>query len=81
MKIKTTIAAVSAAFLLSACSGAPSVEELKSDQALLKKTLQDCGKKYKTKEEGMKDKACANAVEALKQKLQEGMNKLRQNAR
>lgn len=61
MKIRTTLMIGTLALLLSAC-GAPSVEKLRNDQALLKSTLEECKKMDMA--EAKDDEACQNAAKA-----------------
>lgn len=58
-------------FVLSAC-GVPSVEDFKSDQVLLKETIQEC--QTMTLSKSREDEACKNATEAYQQLFKEGIN-------
>ena len=72
MKIKTILAAITAALLLTAC-GTPSVEDYKADKEMLKEKLQDCAKMNPA--DARADEGCMNAARAYQQLLREGVNK------
>lgn len=61
MNIRNTITITALALVLAAC-GAPSVEKLRNDQALLKSTLEKCQKMDMAKAKD--DEACQNAAKA-----------------
>ena len=61
---------------LSAC-GAPSVESLKSDKALLEDTMHECQQMKPS--EAREDDACKNAAEAYQQLIKEGVDDAMKN--
>lgn len=72
MKLRLLITGMTSALLLTACGGKPSVEDLKNNQELLKKTLQNC---KKLGAGAVDDEGCMNAIKAIQLMMKERMEK------